>query len=190
MNNEFPFETFLQSIEQTKNNQEKFSLSSVSVDSENLNLAQSADYSKKNFNPLNKAISDFIKQSLDSTNFELFFKSGLSFKAIENGAACFIAATQFIKETVERDYLSLVQLSLKSILGNTFDIHISINTELENHTVEKQSSSYTPPKSAKDITFNLDLNETKNDKTSKIESQYIDQIEKQHQVIIEPFKTF
>lgn len=185
MGHEFPFETFLQNIEDKQEIQENKTKQAI----ENIKSTINDEQPVNQHNPLNTAIAEFIQKSIDSTSYELFFKNGLHFRTLDNGVAIFTAATHFIKDSIERDFIPLVQAALKGTLGNHFEISIELDPKekSENTNVHKVSTKH---KSVKDVTFNLDLNETKNDLTSKIESQYIDHTENHNQTLIDPYKTF
>lgn len=140
---------------------------------------------------LNSAVHSVLKDSVSAQKYKDFFEGNLTFHKIVGGTAIFNTPTEFIKNILENQYLSLISSCVERNLGKVYDI--SINTKPNNFnelppsqdttesllsSLSKQmdttsNSMVTKRKDIKDVKFTLDLTPKVEDLKNKAESDYL-----------------
>lgn len=148
-------------------------------------------FSSEELTLINAEIHSYLKKNISPQKYNAFFEGAIFIKAVELEKITFSATTPLIKAMVEKNTKTLDQ-AVVGVLGKSYQIEFivdGIDSVLTNST--QNNGPKAKPKSAKDVSFTLDINPTKDELLSKVESQYIDHMNPLPTgMIIDPNKTF
>lgn len=206
MSQGFPFSHF---INNQKNNNSKDLQSFLksneaknTLDSQSGGFVDTAD-NDDDFNEyamLDVAIHKALQDKVSAQKYKDFFEGNLSFSKIVGNTAYFAAPTEFIKNILENQYLSLISSCVERNLGKTYDIGIVLKSPNSNKIDSQEPSQAmgtsasstesllsslskqmeTPNtvapskrKDVRDVKFTLDLTPKVEDLKYKAESDYL-----------------
>lgn len=203
MNNDFPFDHFLNI---PKNNQPN--IASMTQDcTESLKPESNKDegFSENELDFVNKEISEKIKDKIPAIKFSTFFGDVFTLVNIRIDHVEFATTTEYIKTVIENNYLEDIKQSVFQVLGKNYDIKIIVfqsNKSLSSNTNNLLNNLKTEPAmdeevaislsdvTANDVSFNLDLVETRKDKLADVETKSMTTTNGKFNFIVDPKKTF
>lgn len=194
MNQNFPFDHFLKAtFDQNNSNifNNKEDIKPVEQKEKNSGIEDS--FSHEELNLINDEIHNTLKALINTQKYNAFFNNALSLTNITLDTLEFSVPSNLIKSMVEKS-LDQINEAIKNALGKEYYIVINVSEQAgpTYTTLEKShKEQFSKPKSARDVSFTLDLNQSKNDLLSRVESVYIDHMNpEQPGMIIDPIKTF
>jgi chromosomal replication initiator protein len=188
MQNDFPFNHFLQSNNKSNNlaNLKSF----IATDEEkavanNNNSLQSAEFGEE-IKLMNQEIHNSLRNIINPQKYSAFFEESFALTALEGNTAIFKTTTNFIKTIIEKN-INEISDAIISVLGRKYEISIIADSQ----AITNQNKAESKPTSASEVSFSLNLEPKNEDLLSKVESKYIDHIEDDHNgIIIDPTKRF
>ena len=203
MAGEFPFNHFLKNTKEDNSNiinnlaAEKFlNIENNEPKAEEMPSNDSA-YDKSDLDLINKEILNLLRKSVNEQKFKTFFENALFLDSLGENSAVFKTSTAFIKNMLEEHHVSDIENAMFQTLGKPFKVTLQL---MNSNGMDGLGSLTTPPlpetpaanpKSAKDVTFQLELTPTKKDLEAKIESQYIEHMNPEETgMVIDQAKTF
>ncbi len=155
MSEEFPFEHFLNLNSMQKQKSPPFYNSEVSIpqsidefnhrlneplSEQNAEEFHSDLLSHEELLAIQNEILFELKKTLPEIKFKTYFENNLYLKSIHEHRVIFEAKTQFIKKALE-NFLSEIQTALELVLGKTYDIHFTIQNQIQNSEVPQRPYS-------------------------------------------------
>jgi len=210
MTQSFPFDAFFQN--QTENTSNFSDLDGKAPDSKPLgqkNTDTKAPVSGENLLEIKAKICQYLENNVPKPQFNTYFKDSFNFKGLCDGKVIFTCPTSYIKlmlleqhhnkirEAIffameaEIEFLIEVQETANSSLSsNTKNIFRSLS-ESKDFNIKESDEKSGKNKSANDIKFTLNLNPTKDDLISEVESKYLNHVKADNGgILIDNSKTF
>tara|TARA_R110000868_G_scaffold55424_2_gene172249 strand:+ start:120 stop:1682 length:1563 start_codon:yes stop_codon:yes gene_type:complete len=139
-------------------------------------------------------ILNFLKQSLPANGFQTYFECTFNVLKLQENVIICSVTTPFIKNMIERKYLDKLEEAVTSLLGQSYQIKIDV-IESKNSSLSSNNSNLLNslknhnPKNAREASFTLQ--NTREDKLSQIESQYIEHVQSDNTgILIDRSKSF
>lgn len=197
MSQGFPFNHFinnnnnnLDALLTSKNSQENTNINST-LTSNNNDLDEFNEYSM-----LNDAIHEALKSALSIDKYRDFFEGNLKFSKILGDTVYFEVPTDFIRNIIENQYVSLISGCVEQNLGKKYEIgiiaaqnkltthdHNTLDQNKQNEEFKLDISSFSTGspltgdskkvKDVRDVKFQLDLTPKVEDLKDKVESDYL-----------------
>ncbi len=201
-NNEFPFNHFFSKDNQgteSRNTNLKSTNSTQAPSKENEKANN--PYSSKDLELLSDEIKSFIKNSISSLKFNLYFQKTFSVSKITEKEIFFQVQSNYVKNQIEDGFTLLISNAISNILGLNLKLIFISNDSNETPPIPEQTSSNITkenerdqdpkPRTVKEATFKLDLTPTTENLQDKAESKYLKHLGNNNQSsIIDPKKTF
>ncbi len=161
-----------------------------------------SDLSTNELELINSELLKHLSKSITRQKYNTYFENNFDLTGINENKVTFNVPTNFIKNIIQQQFLDLLKKALKDSLGNKkFQIEILANnnastSQMEGSRNSPKSTSLSPhapldKKTVKENIFTLDLEPTKEDLMSTVESKYINHMENDLTgSIIDPSKTF
>lgn len=207
MSDQFPFEHFLSNESgfnplniSNKNNEleEKNNTNTVQFAPQ----AQTDAFDQSELKAIESEVLAYLKEALTPQKYDTYFENTFYLAKIEGTLITFAVTTQFIKNIINNSYLQYISEAINNTLGKQFSVNIEVkasNTESmssnKNNILNslKTTTGYevASGKSAKEVKFSLDLNQSSDEKIKSAESKYIDHVlPKENYIQVDPTKTF
>ncbi|WP_127715472.1 chromosomal replication initiator protein DnaA [Halobacteriovorax sp. HLS] len=172
MSQDFPFDHFL-NTQNTKNPTDIFSSNNSLQDIKpEVNLpkakAETSIFSEAELKTIGDTLLDTLKDQLTPEKYNAYFTDVFQLSNITMDSIVFNVTNPLIKIMVETHCLNEVKSAISGLLGKEYEVIVNVaepNTKAE--TLEDNS------KQQARASFTLDLSPTRDDKLSKVESQYI-----------------
>lgn len=202
MSEQFPFEHFLSN--ETSFNPLNLNNKNNDLKPENkTNLVQNLNeiLPQDELIAINKEILNYLKESITIQKYSTYFENTFYLQKLEDGQIQFSVTTEFIRNVINNSYLAIISEAIQNTLGQAFEISIDVVTNSESlssnkdnilNSLKGQTAIVGPgAKSAKEVKFSLDLNQTQDEKIKSAESKYIDHVRPNtNSILFDPSKTF
>ncbi|EQC50020.1 chromosomal replication initiator protein DnaA [Bacteriovorax sp. BSW11_IV] len=197
MNQNFPFDHFLKATFD-QNNSNIFNNKETVETTKQVAATDTNEefFSTEELNLINDEIHNTLKSLINVQKYNAFFNNALSLTNITLDSLEFSVPSNLIKSMVEKNSEQIGE-AVRNALGKEYNIVINVSEQAGptgfTSNIDRRAQDYTTnkPKSARDVSFTLDLNQSKNDLLTKVESVYIDHMNpEQPGMIIDPVKTF
>lgn len=194
MNQNFPFDHFLKAtFDQNNSNIFNNKEDIKPLEQAKNSVDNDESFSHEELNLINEEIHNTLRSIINSQKYSAFFDNALSLTNIKLDTLEFSVPSNLIKSMVEKN-LDQINEAIRNALGKEYYIVINVSEQAgpTYTTIERPvNEQVNRPKSARDVSFTLDLNQSKNDLLSKVESVYIDHMNpEQTGMVIDPIKTF
>ena len=202
MSEQFPFEHFLSNEPginplniPNKNNNLNENINTNTV------LVTQEDFPAEELEAIGSEILGYLKDSVTIQKYSTYFENTFYLQNISCDEIHFSVTTNFIKNVIKNSYLEYINEAITNTLGKQFEIIIDVISSNESLSSNKDSilNSLKAPtpvmnskaKSAKEVKFSLDLNQSQDEKINTAESKYIDHVQpNKNKIIFDPSKTF
>ncbi len=221
MTDKFPFEHFFQggpkesptSKKDNNNNYlvDNFLKSETASSTKKADLSTSKAWNTNELYFLNQEVLKVLKSYLNPEKFNALFQENLKLINITENQALFQVPSAFVREMIESQYKNQISESIRQTLGKEYEIIVKTenSTQIKDKSLNSPTANLsdflekTPSKSTTQsnsckkagearFTLDLNLNQTKDDLISTVESQYIEHVQEfgNNSISIDPYKTF
>lgn len=176
MSQDFPFDHFL-NTQNTKSSTDIFSnnkslkemkLTSKKEEAPAASTITEGIFSYEELKTIENSLLDNLKTLLTPEKYNAYFTGVFQLSNITMDSILFNVSNPLIKTMIESHCINDVKSAIKNLMGKEYDVIINIeNTQTGTQIREEKSIP------AQKASFTLDLSPTKEDKLSKVESQYI-----------------
>jgi chromosomal replication initiator protein len=126
-------------------------------------------FSSEELKTIENSLLENLKTLLTPEKYNAYFTGVFQLSNITMDTILFNVANPLIKTMIESHCINDVKAAIKNLMGKEYDVKINIFKAKEETEVTNEEK----PKSAAKASFTLNLSPTKEDKLSKVESQYI-----------------
>lgn len=206
MDDNFLFSRFLK-LSDTNNSVEQNQIEKINPSTQkDQTNDQSRGFSPEELNTITVEILDCLKKNISSEKYNAFFNEKFLISKIDDKRIDFIANNAFVKKMIEMHYLTIIQESVATIMGEPFQVNINLLDEqsvdqgifhVTEERIIKDHDEYTVSRghSVKDTRFTIDslneLNPTKDDLISTVNSKVLNHLSPEtYKNTLDPKKTF
>ena len=102
------------------------------------NQAQ-GDFNAEELESINKKIMEKLKDQISEIKYNTFFNSTFSLLSLSNNTIEFAASTEYIRTVIRSHYLSYVENAVEQVLGERYEMNISVISTNKVFTPERTS---------------------------------------------------
>lgn len=196
MSNDF-FSHFLQVPENSTQNQGPAAENKPSHPAPAVEELSSSGFSDDELSRINGGILEQLQLVVSENKFRTYFHKNFVLRDISGERIIFTLPTEFMKNMIADQFLGELDNAILNVLGTKYEIDLQVSNPLHKSLSSNTSSilkSLVPseaPRSAKDVSFTLDLKNNAEDLQDKVESIVIKETRPQNNsVIVDKTKTF
>lgn len=166
--------------------------------SESPPVTDESGFSIKELNHINEGILEQLQQVISDNKFKTYFHKNLVLSQLGIEHIIFTLPTEFMKNIISDQFMNELDNAILNVLGKKYVIELQVSAPAHKSLSSNQSSilrnnnpSEPPaPRSAKDASFTLDLNNKSEDIQDKVDSLVIKETRPNNYVIVDNTKTF
>jgi len=154
-------------------------------------------FSLEELSRINEGILDQLQQVVSENKFKTYFHKNLILTHLGLEQIIFTLPTEFMKNIITDQFMNELNNAIINVLGKKYLIELRTNAPAHKSLSSNQtsflknSSENSPPRSAKDVSFTLNLKDSREDLQDKVDSLVINEIRSStNHVIVDKTKTF
>ncbi len=157
-----------------------------------------AGFSFEELNHINEGVLDQLQQVISENKFKTYFHKNLVLSHLGVEHVVFTLPTEFMKTIIADQFMNELDNAILNVLGKKYVIELQVNIPAHKSLSSNQSSILknaapepVAPRSAKDVSFTLNLTDKNEDLQDKVESMVIKETRpSSNHVVVDNTKTF
>lgn len=200
MSNDFPFGDFLNTgnPENISNKQVLTNTNTRGIfdinPNKNKDLEIETGFSTEEMIELENHVLTELKSSLSTEKYMTYFDKSFKLQSLTSEKATFKTTTSYMKNMIEKQFKDFITRSLFQVFGRDFEVEITYGLTVDSTFSEPANAKFNTnddkTRSAKDLSFTLDLNPTTSDLKNEVQSKYLEAVTENKGNMIDSTKNF